>query len=100
MKLPRLWDWIIYAAALTGVIYLLSPQNLPVMIDKIALAALAGLVGYRLDLSLYPYGRPDMLVALEDPSEWGVGEAIVFAAAMGRRAIIIGAVIVAVALGA
>lgn len=99
MKRLVIWEWAIYAALLLVIIWALAPQNLPVIIYKLALASIAGVVGHRLDRSLFPYGRPDQLVELGADGRWETGEAIVLASAMMRRAVIVAAVIVAVAMG-
>ncbi|MBU0593372.1 MAG: putative holin [Gammaproteobacteria bacterium] len=92
MKLPRLFDFYIATATLIGIIWWLAPQQLPVTMYKISLITLAGLVGYWLDRSLFPYARPDAFVAshVNDTR---------FSAAMIRRAVIVGSTILGVSLG-
>lgn len=98
--IPRMTDWVIYAAILLGIVYYIAPQNLPVVIHKLSLVALAGLVGYRMDYSLFPYARPDKICKRIDADKvWGNSEAIVFSVCMLRRAIIVGSIMIAVALG-
>lgn len=84
---PRMFDWLVIAAVLLVIVYLIAPQNLPVVIYKLALVSLAGLMGYRLDRSLFPYARPDQCAE----SVTGM--------AMLRRAIIVAAFMIAVSIG-
>ncbi|RNM07039.1 putative holin, partial [Dickeya undicola] len=51
-RLERLFGWQITAVLLLVVIALVSPQQLPVVIYKIALITLAAVLGYWLDRSL------------------------------------------------
>ncbi|WP_374348588.1 putative holin [Chitinimonas sp.] len=109
--------WLLITIGLVGTLSLLTPAAgaapNPSMLAyyKLALVMLAGCVGYALDVLLFPYGRPDGYLYL---GEWtlqqpGVdGDAdypvhgsyhLVFAAAMIRRALIVAASIIGVALG-
>ena len=92
MKLPRLFEWLVIAVILLGVIYLLRPENLPVVLYKLSLVVVAGVVGYRLDRGLFPYGRPDRIARHPELSEF-------FGLAMVRRAIVVAACIIGVTMG-
>ena len=109
-RFPRLFGWFFVALLLLVVIALLSPQQLPVTLYKLSLITLAAVVGYWLDRSLFPYARPDGYLSFR----WhGRGKAddynadhpiadgyyLVFALAMLRRALIVAAVVLVVALG-
>ena len=114
MSLPRLFAWKILACALLVGIALIAPQQLPVALYKLALIVLAGVLGYWLDRSLFPYARPDSYLATDS---WKLclatsgkacsdadlvvvpGYEQIFAAAMIRRALIVLACILGVALG-
>lgn len=108
MKIPRLSGWLIATILLLLAIVLLAPQQLPVSLYKLSLVSMAGVAGYWLDRSLFPYARPDTW--LVKPFSLGApyvpdyaiqpGAEIVFAAAMLRRAIIVGAAMLAIGLGA
>jgi hypothetical protein len=114
MKMPRLTIWALIAAVLLAVIALLFPQQLAVVAFKGLLVSVAGVGGYYLDRSLFPYARPDGYLALPpgvrhsrvpgDPvtADYPVCEGYntVFAVAMLRRAVIIGCAMLAVGLGA
>lgn len=91
MKLPRMTDWIIVTILLTLLIYFLAPQQLPVSLYKLSLITTAAVVGYWIDRSLFPYARPD------NPSIQPYD--MIIAAAMLRRAIIVGCAMLAVSLG-
>lgn len=109
-RIPRMTGWLLLAVCLVVVIALVSPQQLPVATYKLSLISLATVAGYWLDRSLYPYARPDSYLELdwrhgtEEPAfdaDYRIvpGYHWVFCAAMLRRAIIVGAVVLAVALG-
>lgn len=116
----RMADWVIAAALLTVVVWLLAPQQVPVTVYKLSLVALAAVAGYWIDRSLFPYARPDCFLADEDNAEevpapgspeCGTDDVCVLgvvseanprlmAAAMLRRAIIVAAAMLAMGLGA
>lgn len=120
MKLPRLFWWLIATVILLAFIALLAPQQLPVSLYKLSLVTMAGVVGYWLDRSLFPYARPDSFMgpALDDDFDfsepasteadfkilpWEQGAtavAILFGIAMLRRAFIVGFAMLAMGLGA
>lgn len=85
--MPRLSFFSILAVVLLVVIYLLSPQQLPVIVYKLSLVLLAAVLGYWLDRHLFPYARPHMAHVPSDQL-----------AMMYRRAILVGAAMVAFAL--
>lgn len=90
-KLPRLSGWLLITLLLLAAVWLLAPQQLPVSLYKLSLVTLAAVVGYWLDRSLFPYGRPDDM-QISEPQHFG--------AAMLRRALIVAACMVAMGLGA
>jgi hypothetical protein len=109
-RIPRMVGWLVAALLLTLAIALISPQQIPVATYKLSLISLAAVVAYWLDRSLFPYARPDgyLVSNWRDGSDEPYGEAdyrivdgyrLPFCAAMLRRAIIVGAVVVGVALG-
>ncbi len=117
MKQPRLFGWLIATVLLLAVIGLLYPHQLPVSLYKLSLVTMAGVAGYWLDRSLFPYARPDSFIVKITPDEeacdidldgdcklipWEVvdGDGFVFAMAMLRRAIIVGCAMMAIGLGA
>lgn len=91
-KKPRLSGCIVGTVLLAVVVGLLAPQQLPVSAYKLSLVSMAGVIGYWLDRSLFPYARPDRLVHHTF--------ALLFALAMIRRAIIVGCAMLAIGLGA
>lgn len=113
-RLPRLFAFKILAIVLLIGVALTAPQQLPVALHKLCLITLAGVVGYWLDRVLFPYSRPDFYLLrvnwkqhLKDEGEVDFGadvpvdaeHQLIFAAAMLRRALIVGACILGVALG-
>lgn len=120
MKSPRLFGWLIATIILLGLIALMAPQQLPVSLYKLSLVTMAGVVGYWLDRSLFPYARPDSFIEPEleedfdfsDPASteadfkllpWAPGEsaiALLFGLSMLRRAVIVGCAMLAMGLGA
>lgn len=114
---PRMLGWLAIAVLLIVAVWAIAPQQLPVTLYKASLVSLAGVVGYWLDRSLFPYARPDELmgrgIALPElvPSADGSGNNTLlcegdpyavqaFAAAMIRRALIVSAAMLAMGLGA
>ena len=110
LRAPRNSLWLIAAAALLGIIALVSPVQLPVVLYKAALIALAAVLGYWLDRTLFPYARPDGYLS----TDWRYGTdepvgdvdypvvagyELVFVWAMIRRAVIVGACMLAMAAG-
>lgn len=104
-RLKRLFGWQLTAALLLVVIALVSPQQLPVVIYKISLIALSAVLGYWLDRSLFPKATlgqylvydPTFMARGVYPIKPGYEQ--VFAVALIRRAIIVAAVCLAVAMG-
>ena len=89
MKLPRMTDWGLWSTLLLGLIWWLAPQQLAVLVYKMLLITVAACVCYWIDRSLFPYARPHQFTQDRE---------LLFAA-MLRRAIIIGAGMVAASLG-
>ena len=117
MKIPRLFEWLIATVVLLAIIGTLYPQQLPVSLYKLSLVCMAGVVGYWLDRSLFPYARPDSFLETAEESDkvcdvdigfckvlpWKDGEAAMaalFGISMLRRAIIVGCAMLAIGLGA
>jgi len=109
-SLPRFSGWIIAAIALLVVLLFISPQQLDVVAYKLALISVAAVVGYWLDRSLFPYARPDSYLkkhwhlGTDEPEGLADFEVVggyyqIFAVAMLRRALVILAVVIGVALG-
>lgn len=109
-QFPRMAGWLLAAVLLVVAIALISPQQLPVALYKLSLISLAAFVGYWLDRSLFPYARPDSYLWRDwrlgtDEPEFEADYPVVaeyllpFCAALLRRAIIVGAVVIGVALG-
>ena len=87
----RMAEWLLISVLLLLAIASIAPQQLGVSLYKLSLITTAACVGYWIDRSLFPYARPDD-VRLTDANER--------AAAMLRRAIIVGAVVLGACLGA
>jgi hypothetical protein len=90
-KMPRMFDWMLVTLLLIALIAALAPQQLPVSLYKLSLITMAAVVGYWIDRSLFPYARPDNQSI--QPYD------MIVAAAMLRRAIIVGCAMLAVSLG-
>lgn len=59
-KLPRLTSWWLIALALSALVFVLAPQQIPVSIYKLNLISLAAVVAYWVDRKVYPYARPSI----------------------------------------
>lgn len=108
LRAPRSTTWLLLAAVLLTCIALVAPAQLPVVLYKAALLALAGVLAYWLDRVLFPYARPDGYLVRDwrYGTDEPVGDVdypvvsgynIVFAAAMLRRAIVVGCVVLGMA---
>ena len=103
----RMAGWLYVSLLLAVAILLLAPYQLPVTLYKLSLITTGAWVAYWLDRSFFPYARPGCFIQwAASPGGPGVTlaisevQVIAFAAAMLRRALIIAAVVIAVALGA
>ncbi|MDL2207613.1 putative holin [Desulfovibrio sp. OttesenSCG-928-M16] len=110
---PRLWFVLcgLALAALLTLLALLAPQQVPVAAYKLCLLLLAGLAGYCLDRSLFPYAEPSGYLLKDWRKEphadvpFGADYPVVakykllFAAAMLRQTAIICMAMLAVGLG-
>lgn len=117
-RLPRLGGWLLIALALAAAVWLTQPQQLPVSLYKLSLVSLAGVLGYWLDRSLFPYARPDVFLSLDEVEadqvavcdgeddtctlEAAADDTLLrlMGIAMLRRAIIVAAAMVSMAMGA
>lgn len=110
LRAPRNSLWLAAAVVLLALIAIISPVQLPVVLYKAALVALAVVMGYWLDRALFPYARPDGFLERDwrfgtDEPQFNVdyrvvkGYETVYALAMLRRAVLVGVVIVGIALG-
>lgn len=110
LRAPRTSTWLLLAAILLACIAVIAPPQLPVVLYKASLVSLAAVLGYWLDRALFPYARPDGYLARDwrfgtDEPEDGVdypvvaGYIRVFTAAMIRRALIVGCVVLGIAAG-
>lgn len=112
LRLPRATLWLVVAVLLLAAIGWVSPIQLPVVLYKASLIALAVVLGYWLDRGLFPYARPDGYLHRDwrcqgrEPVPEGevdfpiaAGYEFEFIAATLRRAIIVGAAVLGVAMG-
>lgn len=111
LRAPRNSLFLVLAVLLLAVIAAVSPVQLPVVLYKAALIALAAVIGYWLDRALFPYARPDSYLWRDwrkgsDEPEGDVDYPIAnseymaaYCAAQLRRAIVVGCVVLGVAAG-
>jgi len=90
MKKFRMLDWAGIALVLSLAIAIVAPHQIGVTVYKLSLVSLAAVAGYWIDRSLFYYARPDDLSLSQTET----------AAAYLRRAIVVGACIIGVSLGA
>lgn len=111
LRLPRLFLTLLLALALAALAHhwngRLNDGLLSVTVYKLSLVYLAGVVGYWIDRELFPYARPDGLLgqflnASHQTTAQGYlqGLALAFGLAQLRRALIVGAAMLAVGMGA
>lgn len=96
LRIRMLWCGL-YATALLLIVAWAAPQQLPVIVYKLSLILLASVAGYWLDRWAFPYARPDRF--LTEAGEVRVNHKRVFGATLIRRAIIMGAAMLAVGMG-
>lgn len=115
-RLPRLSGWFLITVLLLVSVWAIAPQQLPVSLYKLSLVSMAAVVGYWLDRSLFPYARPDSFLTPDAEDVLPVSAAngdlvqglvvqdrtwmLLMGVSMLRRAIIIGAAMLAMGLGA
>lgn len=88
----RLLGWLLAASWLLLWLYLLSPQQLPVVLYKVTMVLLGVVIAYRVDRAYFPYDRPHTYAETgEDLLPRGL--------AMLRRALIAVACILGLTLG-
>lgn len=99
LRWPRMAEWLLVAVALALAVYFTAPPPgeydaalWRIALHKAMLVAAGGWLGYGVDRSTAPYARPDIFLV--------GGRETAFAAAMLRRAVIMAACIVGMALGA
>ena len=95
IKNSRMIIWLIISIPLILIVAFISPQKIDLLIYKAVLITFSAWLGYRIDRGLFPYARPDRLSeapAMPDSD-------LAFAAAMLRRAIIVAASVLAMAVG-
>lgn len=86
-----------YAAVTLVAVWLVSPQQVPVILYKLSLVLLAALTGYWLDRWAFPYARPYRF--LTDGGDVRANHKRVFAATQLRRALIMAGAMLAVGMG-
>ena len=99
IKMPRMTWWMLVTAAMVLLIYHLTPQNVPVLLYNTAQLTLGGILGYRLDVGIFPYSRPGEVKNLRGSLADDDGVLHYYAMCMLRRAIIVAACVIAIALG-
>lgn len=91
MKMPenalRAWPWLIVALTTTAIVAVLHPPQIGVLVWSLSKLSLGAYLGYWIDRTVFRYARPDRVPAAQAPMAWL------------RRAIVMGAVVVALGLG-
>lgn len=105
----RMFGCLLLAVALLCLLWLIAPQQSPVVLYKLCLLACAAYLGYWIDRSLFPYSRPDGYLAQEwrkqgqhtDAPDHAIaaGQIWPFICACFRRAAIVIGAMLAVSLG-
>lgn len=90
----RIGPWLILAMVTTFVVALLYPHQLGVLLWSLTKLCWGAYLGYWIDRSIFPYARPDRFNPDLDTNERTSWEVL-----MLRRALIIGAAILALGLG-
>ena len=94
-----IWWWVLGIVAY-GIVCAINPADMGIVAYKIGLLCLGALMGSWLDWTLFPFDRGVAgVVDPKAPGDWELGESIVFAGAMLRRALIIWTAIEAIGHG-
>lgn len=83
----RAWPWLIGSLLTTSIVALLHPQQIGVLVWSLSKLSLGAYLGYWIDRTVFGYARPDRVPASQAPMAWL------------RRAIVMGAVVIALGLG-
>jgi hypothetical protein len=108
-KSPRMLLPNILANVLILVVAVMAPHQAPVLVYKLGAVAAAGCLGYLLDVAAFPYAKPSGYLRFDwqavedfkdDEPDYGIvsGYEMLFAVACLRRAAIMCACMLAVAL--
>lgn len=107
MKAPRMTLWLVASVILLALQYLTMPADpldagswsrFLVVVNKVNLITLGGWMGYWLDRHGFPYARPDTFLPFT-LTELTLAQAVLVIGYMIRRAIIMGACMLAVGMG-
>jgi hypothetical protein len=90
-RLPRLTVIALITASLLVLLALFAPQQLPVVLYKVALVTLGAVLGYWIDRVLFPYARPHAVCTSTD--YWPRSMAML------RRALVVLACVLGLTLG-
>lgn len=90
----RIGPWLILAIITTFIVAMLHPHQLGVLLWSVTKLCWGAYLGYWIDRSIFPYARPDRFNPNKDSNERTSWEVL-----MLRRALIIGAAILALGLG-
>lgn len=99
-RYPRLLGWLIVTLVLLLALAIAAPEQMPVVVYKLALVLLGAVLAYWVDRALFPYGRPHACLpgaAAWEPTAYGLE--IRFAVACIRRALIVLACVLGLTLG-
>lgn len=99
-RYPRLLGWLIVTLVLLLALAIAAPEQMPVVVYKLALVLLGAVLAYWVDRALFPYGRPHACLsgdAAWTPATYGLE--IRFAVACIRRALIVLACVLGLTLG-
>lgn len=114
-QLPRLWKTTLLAIALLFAMYFMAPALMGVIQHKVTLQVIAVVIGYAADRAIFSYARPHVFLDSYDavikkyyvygtplPEQAGLAKMYLysFGIASLRRAIIVAAAIIGIALGA
>lgn len=104
-RYPRLMGWLVLAVVLLLGLAFAAPEQMPVIVYKLALVLLGAVLAYWIDRALFPYGRPHSClpgvlsgsVTMRGPTTYA--HEIRFAVACIRRALIVLACVLGLTLG-
>jgi hypothetical protein len=71
--------WVILLVSLL-LLWHIAPQQIPVLLSKVNQVAVFAVMGYLLDIAIFPFARPHLAEAIEDRRKMEYRRAILMAA--------------------
>lgn len=95
----RTSQWAALGGIAFVIVFIFNPADIMVAIWKMGLVSVSPFLGYWADRTMFPYARPDQLIAnFYSDSQWTDAEALVFSGACLRRALVMTSITIGIAM--